>query len=315
MNRHFTSWLAAPSVGGMSQVDIAAPVVLVRPLPRARTSAGMALVLGGLVFQTFGAAMAAVLFPRAGAAGIVTLRLAISAVVLLALCRPRVRGYRRADWAVVVGFGVAIAGMNMLFYQSIARIPLGAAVTLEVLGPLVLSVVTARQAASWLWAGLALAGVALLGRGGFEQLDPAGIAFALGAAALWAAYILLSARTGSHFPKADGLALAMGVAATLALPIGIADAGSSLLDPVTLGLGALVALLSSVVPYTLELLALRKLPSSTFAILVSLTPAVAATAGYLVLGQSLNAADLIAIALVVTASAGAVRSSRPAVGT
>ncbi|MEU1667126.1 EamA family transporter [Streptomyces sparsogenes] len=279
--------------------------------PAGGPALGTGLVLGGLLAQEFGAAMAASLFPRAGALGIVALRLTVSAVLLLAVCRPRVRGHRRADWAVIVAFGVALAGMNTLFYQAIARIPLGAAVTLEVLGPLVLSVVTARRATSWLWAALALGGVALLGRGGLDSLDGAGAGagFALGAAALWAAYILLSARTGARFPKADGLALAMAVGAVLSLPPGLADAGGRLLDPLTLGLGAAVAVLSSALPYSLEMLALRRLAPATFAVLMSLAPAVAALAGYLVLNQSLTGIDLIAITLVVTASAGAVRAS------
>ncbi|MGV9854989.1 EamA family transporter [Streptomyces sp. NPDC003442] len=272
--------------------------------------AGIGLVLGGLVSQEFGAAVATSLFPRAGAAGIVALRLLLSAGLLLAVCRPRVRDYRRADWAVVVGFGAALAGMNFLFYQSIARIPLGAAVTFEVLGPLVLSVVLARRTASWLWAGLALAGVALLSRGGFDRLDGSGVAFALGAAALWAAYILLSARAGTRFPRTDGLALAMAVAAVLSLPAGIAAAGTALLDPVTLGLGVVVAILSSALPYTLELLALRRVTASVFGVVSTLAPVIAAVSGYAVLGQILSPLDLGAIALVVAAASGAVLTSR-----
>ncbi|MET9382249.1 EamA family transporter [Streptomyces sp. NPDC002928] len=276
---------------------------------RGGQTAGIGLVLGGLVSQEFGAAVATALFPRAGAAGVVTLRLTLSAAVLLAVCRPRVRGYRRADWAVIAAFGAALAGMNSLFYQSIARIPLGAAVTFEVLGPLMLSVAIARRPRSWLWAGLALGGVALLSRGGFDRLNGAGVGFALGAAALWAAYIMLSARTGTRFPSADGLALAMVFAALLSLPAGIAGADSALLEPATLGLGAVVAVLSSVVPYSFELLALRQLAPAVFAVFMSLAPAVAAVAGYLVLGQSLSLPDIGAIALVVTASAGAVVAS------
>ncbi|MFB6769992.1 DMT family transporter [Streptomyces sp. NPDC056337] len=272
--------------------------------------AGIVLVLGGLLSQEFGAALATSLFPRAGAAGVVTLRLALSAVVLLAVCRPRIRGYQRSDWAAVVAFGAALAGMNFLFYQSIARIPLGTAVTFEVLGPLLLSVVMARRTASWLWAGLALGGVALLSRSGLGQLDPAGVAFALGAGVLWAAYILLSARTGSRFPRADGLALAMAVAAVISLPIGITSSGSALLNPVTLGLGAVVAVLSSALPYSLELLALRRVAPSVFGVLSTLAPAIAAVAGYLVLGQTLSLLDVGAVALVVAASAGAALTAR-----
>lgn len=271
-----------------------------------RTTAPVGLVLGGIFSQQFGAAVATLVFPLAGPLGVVALRLTISAVILLAVCRPSLRGYRRSDWAVVVAFGVALAVMNSLFYESIARIPLGAAVTLEVLGPLVLSVVAARRASSWLWAGLALAGVALLGRGGFGGLELTGVAFALGAGAMWAVYIVCSARAGSRFPKTDGLALALAVSAVVSLPLG---ASTALLHPVTLGLGTAVALLSSALPYSLELLSLRRLSQSTFAVLMSLAPAVAALAGTVVLGQHLALPDVVAISLVVIAGVGAVRGS------
>ncbi|WP_030298622.1 EamA family transporter [Streptomyces katrae] len=278
----------------------------------------VALVIAAGVSVQFGAALAVMIMPRAGAAGVVTLRLAAAALVLLALCRPKVRGYSRGDWVTVVAFGVAMAGMNGLFYQSIDRIPLGPAVTLEVLGPLVLSVVVSRRLVNLLWAGLALTGVALLathgGGSGFGGLDLPGAAFALGAGAMWAAYIVFSARTGRRFPQADGLALAMAVAAVLSLPLGVVEAGSDLLVPGTLALGVGVAVLSSVLPYTLELLALRRLPAPTFAVLMSLEPAIAATAGFLLLNQAMSALDALAIALVIAASMGAVRSqSRKAV--
>ncbi|MFC6566145.1 EamA family transporter [Actinoplanes utahensis] len=266
------------------------------------------LVLGAALSVQFGSAVAALLFPQAGAAGVVALRLGIAAALLLAVCRPRIRGYGRGDWLVAAGFGVALAGMNGLFYQAIDRIPLGPAVTLEVLGPLLLSVVTARRAASWLWAALAAGGVALLGYQGFERLNLAGAGFALGAGAMWAAYIVFSARAGRRFPKTDGLALALTAAAVIALPIGIADAGTALLNPVTLGLGAVVALMSSVLPYSLELRALRSMPTTTFAVLMSLGPAIATLAGFLVLDQRLTTIELAAIALVIVASAGAVRT-------
>ncbi|MCC2267714.1 EamA family transporter [Streptomyces sp. CT1-17] len=266
------------------------------------------LVLAGGLSVQFGAALAVTLMPRAGALGVVTLRLAVAAVVMLLVCRPRLRGHSRADWGTVVVFGAAMAGMNGLFYQAVDRIPLGPAVTLEVIGPLALSVLASRRAVNLVWAGLALAGVFLLGGGGFDGLDPVGAAFALAAGAMWAAYIVFSARTGRRFPQADGLALAMGVGALLFLPLGIVESGAELIDPVTLGLGAGVALLSSVLPYTLELLALRRLPAPTFAVLMSLEPAIAAGAGFLVLDQALSAAQSAAIALVVAASIGAVRT-------
>ncbi|MFC9297433.1 DMT family transporter [Streptomyces sp. NPDC057011] len=272
----------------------------------------VALVISAGISVQFGAALAVMIMPKAGAAGVVTLRLAAAALVLLLLCRPKLRGYSRSDWGTVVTFGLTLAGMNGLFYQAVDRIPLGPAVTLEVLGPLALSVIVSRRLVNLLWAGLALAGVVLLsghgGGGGFGALDPAGAAFALGAGAMWAAYIVFSARTGRRFPQADGLALAMAVAALISLPLGVIEAGSALLVPSTLALGVGVAVLSSVLPYTLELLALRRLPAPTFAILMSLEPAIAATAGFLVLNQALSALDALAIALVIAASMGAVRS-------
>ncbi|GAB2582363.1 EamA family transporter [Streptomyces capparidis] len=275
---------------------------------------GVGLMLTAAVSVQFGSACAALLFPRAGALGTVALRVTFAAVLLLAVTRPRLRGRSRADWAVAGGFGLALGGMNILFYQAIDRIPLGPAVTLEVLGPLLLSVVASRRAVSLLWAGLALAGVCLLGGGGLDRLNPAGVAFALGAGAMWAAYIVLGARAGARFPQLDGLAIAMAVAALVSLPLGLGAAGGALLEPGVLGLGLAIAVLSSGVPYTLELLALRRLPAATFAVLTSLAPALAALAGYLVLDQGLSLPQCAAIALVVAASAGALRTGgrRPA---
>ncbi|WP_424212442.1 EamA family transporter [Streptomyces sp. BI20] len=271
------------------------------------------LVLAAGLSVQFGAAMAVTIMPRAGALGVVCLRLTFAALVLLIVCRPRLRGHRRADWGTVVAFGLALAGMNGFFYQAIDRIPLGPAVTLEVLGPLALSVLVSRRWSNLLWAGLALAGVVLLsghgGQGlGFASLDPVGAVYALAAGAMWAAYIVFAARTGSRFPQADGLALAMAIAAVVCLPFGIADGGSALLNPTTLALGLGVALMSSVLPYTLELVALRRLPAQTFAVLMSLEPAIAAVAGFLVLGQAMSWTDALAISLVIAASIGAVRA-------
>ena len=285
-----------------------APVATAPVAAAPRRFGPVGLVLAGGISVQFGGALAVTMIPRAGALGVVTLRLLVAAVVLLVVCRPSLRGHSRTDWGTVVVFGVTMAAMNGLFYQSLARIPLGPAVTLEVLGPLALSVLTSRRALNAVWAGLALAGVFLLGGGGFSSLDPVGVAFALGAGAMWATYIVFSARTGRRFPQADGLALAMVVAAVAFLPLGIAESGTRLLNPVTIGLGSGVAVLSSVLPYTLELLALRRLPASTFAILMSLEPAIAATAGFLILHQALSVSEALAIGLVIGASMGAVRT-------
>ncbi|MFD9910381.1 DMT family transporter [Streptomyces sp. NPDC059063] len=271
--------------------------------------APVGLVLAGCVSVQFGGAIAVSLMPRAGALGVVTLRLLFAAAILLVVCRPRLRGHSRSDWGTVLVFGVTLAAMNGLFYQAVARIPLGPAVTLEVLGPLALSVLASRRLVNVVWAGLALCGVFLLGGGGgFSGLDGGGVAYALAAGAMWAAYIVFSARTGRRFPQADGLALAMAVAAVLILPLGIVESGAKLTVPSTIGLAAAVAVLSSVLPYTLELLALRRLPASTFAVMMSLEPAIAATAGFLILDQGLTAIEAVAIALVIAASMGAVRT-------
>lgn len=279
------------------------------PARRVGTVGAASLVLVGLICQDIGAASAVTLFPQVGALGMVTLRLAFSAVILMAVFRPRLRGRSRADWLTVIAFGLALALMNGLFYEAIARVPLGTTVTIEVLGPLILSVVVSRRASAWLWAVLAFAGVAILGWGGWDDLDPVGVAFACGAGLMWVCYILLSARTGRHFERLDGLAIAMSIGAVVAIPFGVATAGPPLFHGDVLVIGAGVAVLSSAIPYGLELLALRRLPAATFSILMSLSPALAATAGFLILHQALTVPDAVAIALVVVASMGAVRAA------
>lgn len=276
---------------------------------RRATIGAAGLVVLGLVCQEVGAGVAVLLFPDAGPIGMVTLRLVFSAVLLLAVFRPAWRGRSREDWLTVAGFGLVLAGMNALFYLALARLPLGPTVTIEYLGPLVLSVVLARRASAWLWAVLALAGVALLARGGLGALDPLGVALAAGAGIMWVGYILLSTRTGRRFARLDGLAIAMAIGGLGMLPFGIASAGEAFLDVRVLALGLAVAVLSSAIPYGLELLALRRLPAETFSILLSLAPALAAGAGFAVLHQSLEGWDLLAIALVVVASMGAVRAA------
>lgn len=273
------------------------------------TAAASGLVVLGLICQELGAGVAVLLFPAAGPIGTVTLRLVFSAALLFATFRPRLRGRSSADWLTVLGFGAVLGGMNALFYLALDRIPLGPTVTIEYLGPLVLSVVIARRASAWLWAVLAFGGVALLARGGFDHLDPFGVAFAAGAGVLWVGYILMSARTGRRFARLDGLAIAAAIGGLGVLPFGIATAGEALLDWRVLLFGLGVAVLSSAIPYGLELIALRRLPADTFAILLSLAPALAAGAGFLVLHQTLEAWDLVAIALVVVASMGAVRAA------
>ncbi len=272
-------------------------------------SGAVALVVGGLVCQEVGASLAVLLFPAAGPLGMVMLRLVFSAVLLWAIARPTLRGRSVGAWRAVVMFGLVLALMNGFFYLALERLPLGVTVTIEVLGPLTLSVIVARRLSAWLWAALALGGVVLLAGGGWEELDLVGVLFALAAAGCWAGYILSSARVGREFSQLDGLAIAMAIGAAVALPFGIADAGSALLNPVTLGLGAAVAVMSSAIPYALELTALRRLPASGFAVLMSLAPATATLAGWILLGQFLTLVELTGIALVIVASIGAVRAS------
>jgi inner membrane transporter RhtA len=233
-------------------------------------------------------------------------RLAFATLLLVAIWRPSVAGRSRADLTTAAVFGLTLAGMNLCFYEAIDRIPLGIAVTIEFLGPLGVAVAMSRRRLDLVWVALAASGVALFAdRGAGDALDTTGVVLVLGAAAFWAAYILMSARTGRAFPGGTGLTLAMVVGATVIAPIGVADAGGALLDPELLAAGAGVALLASAIPYALEMEALRRLPTSVFGILLSLEPGVAALAGLVVLDQGLGARDVAAIALVATASAGA----------
>ncbi|PZS37461.1 MAG: EamA family transporter [Pseudonocardiales bacterium] len=265
-----------------------------------------ALALAGIVSVQLGAALAKQLFAVTGPLGAVAMRVGFAAVILLVAWRPSFRVGRRA-LPVIIGYGVVLATMNMLFYEGIARIPLGVAVTIEFLGPLAIALVGSRRWLDVLWALLAAAGVALLTEGGGAWV---GVLFVLGAAICWAGYILLAARLGQHTSGGGGLALAMLVASIVAVPFGVVDAGSALASPTALVAGLGVALLSSVLPYSLELEALRRLPARVFGVLMSLEPAVAAVAGLLVLGQDLRPAQWAAITLVVVASVGAARTGR-----
>lgn len=265
------------------------------------------LVLIGIISVQAGAAIAKDLFGTISPTSMVFLRLATSTLVLLAVSRPTWRGRSRADWLVAAGFGISLGLMNWSIYQSFARIPLGIAVTIEFIGPLTLAVLGSRKAKDLVWVGLAAAGVVLLG---FEptDLDPAGVAFALLAGAAWASYILFSARTGQRWPGLDGLAIASAFATLLLTGPAIVSGGTALLDPRVLLIGALVGVLSSVIPYSCELVALRTLPPSVFGIMMSLEPAAAALAAIVVLHELLTALQWLAVACVVLASVGATRS-------
>ena len=263
------------------------------------------LVIAAVSSVQFGAALAKSLFDELGSGGTVFVRVLAAAIVLALIWPPRVRGHGRRDLAVVLALGLVLAGMNSAFYASIDRIPLGAAVTFEFVGPLGVAVAFSRKAVDLLWVLLAGAGILLLADFGGGSLDTVGIALALVAGVFWGAYILLTARIGQAFPGATGLTLAMIIAVVPLAPAGIAEGGANLLAPSLLAIGAAVGILSTAVPQALELEALRHIPTGVFGVLMSLEPGIAALAGYLLLDEGLVAREVIAILLVVVASAGA----------
>jgi inner membrane transporter RhtA len=275
------------------------------------------LVVAAATIQEIGAAFAVGLFTALGAVGAVFVRFAVAGLILIVAVRPRVRGLPRSAWGAVAALAGALTAMNLCFYQALARIPLGIAVTIEVCGPLILSVVLGGRVVAWLWALLAFAGVAILGLGADFSggVQPAGFAFAAGAAACWAGYIVATARAAKVFPKLDALAIAtcMGATATVPLAVFSIDLDAALRWDV-LAMGVVVGLMSSVIPYSLELVSLRTLAPATFAVLTCLSPVIAALAGWVVLHQRLNWLDYLAIVLVTTASVGAVRSAAPTHG-
>ncbi|MFF4713239.1 DMT family transporter [Streptomyces eurythermus] len=289
-----------------------------RPTPRSSPTAlagrgfgaipPTALVLLGIVSVQVGSALAKHLFDAVGSFGTVALRLFFAAAVLMLLWRPSPRMPGRT-WAVVLGYGVTLGLMNLCFYLALARVPLGIAVTTEFLGPLAVALAGSRRRPDVLWALLAAGGVVLLTEGG-GGLDLLGLLFALAAGTCWGLYILAGAALGRHTTEGHGLALGMAVAALVAVPFGVADSGTALARPWILVAGLGVALLSSVIPYSLDLEALRKVPPHVFGILMSLEPAMAALIGLVVLQESLHWTQWLAVVCVVAASAGATRGAR-----
>jgi inner membrane transporter RhtA len=264
------------------------------------------LVLCAIFSVQLGSAAATTLFDDLGPTGTVFYRLLFAALVLMVFWRPTVRGLSGESWRLVLVFGFVLAAMNLCFYLSLDRIPLGIAVTFEFVGPLGVALIGSRRRIDVLWVALAAAGVILLA-GPAGDPDPVGVAFALAAGFFWGSYILVSARVGKALPGGSGLALAMVVSALLLVVPGLVDAGGDLLDLRALAIGAAVALLSSVIPYSFELEALRRLSTGVFGVLMSLEPAVAALVGLIALSQGLAFAEAIGIALVTAASAGALR--------
>ncbi|MCQ4079407.1 EamA family transporter [Streptomyces sp. RB6PN25] len=264
------------------------------------------LVMGGVVGLQCGAALTTRMYPLVGPAGVVTLRLCIAAVVLITVWRPGMR-WDRATLRVAAAAGTLLAVHHLSYYEAVDRLPLGAATTMEFLGPFAIALFASRRATDLLWACLAAAGVVLLSHSGVS-LNATGLAFATLAGCCWGGYILVAKRLAERVPDGRGLALAVSWGALLSLPYGIAQAGTRLLAPGTLVLAAAVAILSSILPYTAQLEALRRLPPRTFGILTSLEPAVGALIGLLFIGQHLTTAQWAGVLAVALASIGATRT-------
>ena len=278
-------------------------------------ASAVSLVLGSCTSLQVGAALAMRLFPVTGAPGATLLRLGIAAAVLLGATRPRVRAWRPAQWRAVALYGISLAGTNGFFYAALARLPLGTAVTIQFLGPLTLAAALSRRWRDGGWIVLALLGVLTLGLAdrhgsGGGGLDPLGVAFALVSAAFWALYIVAGSRAGAAVPGRSGVAVAMTAGALVLLPFGALGAWHVVGRPGPMLLALGVALLASVVPYTLEFAAMRRAPRRVFGILLSLDPALATLAGWLLLSQRSSPVAIAAVAVVITASVGSTLSAR-----
>jgi len=277
--------------------------------PAAKVPPQLLIVAGAVSLQT-GSAVATRLFDSLGAPGVLALRMGIGALVLWLGTRAwRQRPGRGAVVPVVV-FGLVLGAMNLLFYLALERIPLGVTVALELVGPLAVAIAGSRRWLDLLWVALAAGGVLVLTNPATSGLDPVGVALALGAGACWAGYVLAGSRVAHRVPGGSGLAWAMVLASVWLVPLGVFTAGSDLLRPELLLAGAAVALMSSVLPYSLELVALRRVSTAAFGIMLSLQPAVATLAGFAVAGQNPTPVTLLGIGLVVAASLGAVPARR-----
>lgn len=273
----------------------------------------LAALLVAMVSIQFGASFAKRLFPVVGAEGTTALRLGLASIILFAVLRPWRSRLSRASLPALLVYGASLGAMNLLFYMAIRTVPLGIAVALEFVGPLAVAMVSSRRAIDFAWIALAVAGLALLlpAFGAAEAIDPAGAALALAAGGCWALYIVFGQKAGAAH-GAQATAFGSIVAALIVMPIGIAHAGTSLLAPPVLLTGLVVALLSSALPYSLEMIALTRLPTRTFGTLMSGEPAVAAVIGFAVLGEALTPVQWLGIGAVMLASAGTALTAHPA---
>lgn len=283
-----------------------------RPVPATGRAPGIALAVASMTTIQLGAALSEPLFDRIGPAGTVALRLVLAALILWPLARPRVRGRSRPDLGAAVALGVCSGLLTLSFFEAIARIPLGVAVTIEFLGPLGVALAGTRRARDVALVALAGGGVALLtlGEGAGGPLDATGVALAGVAAACWAAYIVLTKHVGARWAGLEGLAVSLAVAGLVTLPVGAATAGWELVVPEIVLAGIGLALLIPLLPYVFELIALRRLPTALFGVIMSLEPAIAALLGFLILDQALGGTGVLAIAMVSAASAAATVGAR-----
>ncbi len=274
-------------------------------------------ILGGIVSAQGGAALAKGLFPALGPTGTVGLRVGLSAIMLLAAFRPRLGRATAAQWRAVIPYGLVLGTMNIVFYLALSRIPLGVAVTVEFVGPLAVAVFGSRRAVDMAWVVLAWTGIMLIAPWTGGGADALGVWFALAAGGCWAAYILLGGRVSRLISGGAPVATGMAIASFVALPVAVATGGFARLTPALFAAGIGVALLSSAIPYTLEMIALKELPARTFGILMSLEPAVAALVGLVFLHELLSPRQWLAVALIIAASTGSTLTSRrpaPVVG-
>lgn len=267
-------------------------------------------VLLAIISVQCGAAIAKSLFPAIGAAGTASLRIGVSALILLLAYRPNLKSITREQWKIVVPYGLSLGAMNLIFYLAIERIPIGLAVTLEFIGPLLVAIIGSKRLIDYCWILLAAAGIVLIAPWSNERIDPLGVLFALIAGGLWAAYIVLGGKISRIMNDGQAVSTGMLFAAILILPFGFYENGLANLTPKLFGMGVALALLSSAIPFTLEMKALGQLPPRTFSILMSLEPAAASVCAFIFLQENLSFYEILAVVCVVVASAGSTLTAK-----
>lgn len=267
-------------------------------------------VLLAIISVQCGAAIAKTLFPAIGAAGTASIRIGVSALILLLAYRPNLKAITHEQWKIVVPYGLSLGAMNLIFYLAIERIPIGLAVTLEFIGPLLVAIIGSKRLIDYCWILLAAAGIVLIAPWSNERIDPLGVLFALIAGGLWAAYIVLGGKISRIMNDGQAVSTGMLFAAVLILPFGFYENGLANLTPKLFGMGVALALLSSAIPFTLEMKALGQLPPRTFSILMSLEPAAASVCAFIFLQESLNFYEILAVVCVVVASAGSTLTAK-----